>query len=211
MYTEANLNANTPLALDKDVSDSVSQANANLFQAGPKHVYFHARGFALWILWSAWHGFAGAVIPYAAYSSGASNEKGQVMGFWWTSVLVFSNMVSIVTIKLALITVSWRWLTVAVLLVVQVAYFGFLMMHSSEFFALRLQWEIWGVGQEVFGSSMGWLMFVSCAARRAPRHFVPGLLPRPRRRPAGHPDVPRARGRRGRLLLRRAAAGPEGG
>lgn len=65
-----------------------------------------------------------------------------------------------VNMKLALVTLQWKFISLTVLIASQLFYFACLLFMCEEWFALNFQWETWKIGYSIFGSTTGWTMFI---------------------------------------------------
>jgi len=135
------------LAFDRDVTPIVSRANAYLYAAGPNNVFFNKYIFSYWIITAFFHGGVGFSIPWFAYSSGPVNEEGKTNGYMWCSVMISAILVTIINLKLCIITISWRIQTIFWLCVSQSAFYLMSMMMGSWQWAiyLGLQWQVYNV------------------------------------------------------------------
>lgn len=135
------------LAFDRDVSPIVSRANAYLYAAGPNNVFFNGKIFSYWIVTAFWHGGIGFAIPWFAYSNGPVNVEGKSNGYMWCSVLISAILVTIINLKLCIITISWRVQTIFWLTISQSAFYLMSMMMGSWQFSiyLGLQWQVYNV------------------------------------------------------------------
>ncbi len=94
-------------SIEKDVDDSISLKNPKLYNAGQKGYYFNMKNFWLWISFAFIHGIlVFFCISYAFVYS--IDSGGLYYDHWLRSTLIFSCIISVVTIKIFIDSLYWN-------------------------------------------------------------------------------------------------------
>ena len=94
-------------SIEKDVDEKTALKNPKLYNAGQKGYFFNLKNFWLWISFAFVHGCS----LFFCISYGLANpisSSGRYFDHWLISVLTFSSVISVVTIKIFVDAMYWN-------------------------------------------------------------------------------------------------------
>jgi magnesium-transporting ATPase (P-type) len=96
--------------LDYDIDNNILQADPTIYANSLTGIYFNYKLFCSWFLNSFIHSIICFFFPLASYSISSTDSTGQSLGLWSFSILVYSCIVWITNLKIALLSRSWSFL-----------------------------------------------------------------------------------------------------
>ena len=103
------------------------------------------------------------LLPFFSFGADAYNSSGHLGGIWFASILSFSSIVTLVNLKLGLITLKWTGLSLAVLIASILIYFLSILFMCADWFAINYQPQTWNLANVLFfgKNPTGWLLYIS--------------------------------------------------
>jgi len=84
------------IGMDEDIPDWLANMNPEVYLEGPQRAWFNYTVFGVWMLTAAYHGSLAWTIPMVAFGT---DQYGTV-DFWRTSVVAFTVVIFIISLKL---------------------------------------------------------------------------------------------------------------
>jgi magnesium-transporting ATPase (P-type) len=112
--------------------------------------------FWRWILFAIWHGGVAFMIPM--YSTRGIVDDAKSSEHWYSSTIVFSVLVHLVTIKLFIESIFWNWLSILMACFSLSIYYLILIIISTEIFSTNFQAQATGLIAQEFGSLYFWII-----------------------------------------------------
>jgi len=148
---------------NKEVSKERSLLYPELYRAGLTNEYFN-----LWALAKAiGEGLVQSVILYyfsvQVFSSngGITQHDGLVNDVWIASTAMYSYIVVVVTIRIALDTRTWNWITWLFFILSLLSWWCFALIYSD---IIQITPDMFYVSERVFGDLNFWLLLLLCPA-----------------------------------------------
>ncbi|KAF0976515.1 hypothetical protein FDP41_004414 [Naegleria fowleri] len=127
--------------LDRDVPASVAEKFPELYYQGHKNAFFNARVFVGWIVNSIFHSVVCFFVPFFCLV-GAKFPDGQDIDTYSIGIVVYSCVLVVITIKIALETSSWTWMHVVFYLGSLLIWPLFIFVYGSLFYAFRFPYPV---------------------------------------------------------------------
>ncbi|EAL66682.1 P-type ATPase [Dictyostelium discoideum AX4] len=96
--------------LEKDVNERTIYQHPQLYKEGIQHKYFNHFTFLQWIANGFYHGFVAFALVYCTVVKSNPFTNGQTQELYAFGIIVYSCVMLIVTLKLALETHHWTWI-----------------------------------------------------------------------------------------------------
>ncbi|KAJ3450981.1 putative phospholipid-transporting atpase [Anaeramoeba flamelloides] len=95
---------------DQDVTSKAELDYPKLYSGGDRDKEFNFVRFWTWLLEGMYHALVLFLIPYFLWNSEPLAGNGQTSGLWGMSITVYTGLVFVVNLKLALHVNSWTWI-----------------------------------------------------------------------------------------------------
>lgn len=141
--------------LEQDYSASTLMAVPELYRSGQRGAAFNTKVFWLNMANTVYHSLLAYLFVRGAVGDGIVRSNGTVTGLWFLGVLVYSTVVTIVTLRAALLTTHWTIFSHIAIWGELVIWFVFTLVYFN-------MWGWYGLGDiahEVYG--IAWQMYSS--------------------------------------------------
>jgi len=92
---------------DKDVAEPMIFDYPQLYNTGHTNSYFNLKTFFGWMLNSIYHSLFAVLLAFFVYSTAVPDDTGKTVGLWYVGTIIYTCVVLLVTLKLALELRRW--------------------------------------------------------------------------------------------------------
>ncbi|KAL9646480.1 hypothetical protein ABK040_006474 [Willaertia magna] len=155
--------------VDRDVPASVAEKYPELYFQGHKNAFFNAWVFIGWVANSLFHSAVCFFVPYFCLV-GTKFADGQDIDTFSIGICIYSAVLVVITIKLALETYSWTWLHALFYIGSLAIWPIFIFSYGSLFYLFKYPYpffsEFYDILQEyrIFFTSQFWLVLMVTVA-----------------------------------------------
>jgi len=97
--------------LDQDVPKRILLKYPSLYKPCQQNVFFNNKVFWAWVLYGIFNSAILYWFSVGIYENSVTHFNGQVDGFWYESVTIYTFAVVVVNLKIALEIKTWTWIS----------------------------------------------------------------------------------------------------
>ncbi|KAJ5066837.1 putative phospholipid-transporting atpase [Anaeramoeba ignava] len=142
---------------EQDVSQDAELKYPQLYEGGNRESLFGFKRFWIWLLQGIFHALILFFVPMLVWRIEPVSSDGKVSGIWGMSIAVYSSLVIVVNLKIAIECSYWTWIHHVTIWGSIVVWFLAASILSSS---LKLSSSMYDVTYHVFGMSQFWFILI---------------------------------------------------
>lgn len=131
------------------------------YKAGQVKYYFNLKIFWLWLLYAIIHGGLTYLLINTGIRYHSVSGDGKLVDHWWTTTLIFSCIIHIVTYKIFIEITHWNWLVIGTSILSLTVYYISIILINVPFFSKKVQNELTNKVYHMVLTKTFWLYIIT--------------------------------------------------